>query len=59
MGSTDPEGVKKEPEKPVFVEDLHATVQDLLGIDSSKEIMTPIGRPIALSKGEVVGELKA
>ena len=57
-GTTDPEGVKKEPEHPVFVEDLHATIQDLLGIDHSKEIMTPIGRPMALSKGEVVGELK-
>jgi hypothetical protein len=51
--------VKKEPEKPVFVEDLHATVQDLLGIDYSKEVMTPIGRPMALSKGDVVEELKA
>jgi uncharacterized protein (DUF1501 family) len=59
IGATDPEGVKKEPEKPVFVEDLHATVQDLLGIDYSKEVMTPIGRPMALSKGDVVEELKA
>ncbi|MDZ4402913.1 DUF1501 domain-containing protein [Prosthecobacter sp.] len=59
IGSTDPEGVKKEPEKPVFVEDLHATVQDLLGIDYSREVMTPIGRPMALSKGDVVEELKA
>ena len=59
IGSTDPEGVKKEPEHPVFVEDLHATIQDLLGIDHTKEIMTPIGRPMALSKGEVVGKLKA
>jgi hypothetical protein len=58
IGATDPEGVKNEPEKPVFVEDLHATVQDLLGIDYSKEVMTPIGRPMALSKGEVVEALK-
>ena len=58
MGATDPEGEKKEPEQPVLVEDLHATVQDLLGIDYSKEIMTPIGRPMALSKGEVVAGLK-
>jgi len=57
IGATDPEGVKKEPEKPVLVEDLHATVQDLLGIDYSKEMQTPIGRPMALSKGEVVKEL--
>ncbi len=57
IGATDPEGVKKEPEKPVLVEDLHATVQDLLGIDYTKEMQTPIGRPMALSKGEVVKEL--
>ncbi|MGV3663785.1 MAG: DUF1501 domain-containing protein [Prosthecobacter sp.] len=59
IGATDPEGEKKEPERPVLVENLHATVQDLLGIDYSKEVMTPIGRPMALSKGEVVAELKA
>lgn len=59
IGSTDPEGVKKEPEKPVFVEDLHATVLDLLGVDYAKEIMTPVGRPMALSKGDVVDELVA
>ena len=59
VGATDPEGVKKEPEKPVFVEDLHATALDLLGVDYLKEIMTPIGRPMALSKGDVVEELKA
>lgn len=58
IGATDPEGQKKEPEKPVLVEDLHATVQDLLGIDYSKEVMTPVGRPMALSKGEVLGVLK-
>jgi Protein of unknown function (DUF1501) len=57
IGETDPEGVKKEPEQPVLVEDLHATVQDLLGIDYSKEMQTPIGRPMALSKGEVVKAL--
>ncbi|MBK8037883.1 MAG: DUF1501 domain-containing protein [Verrucomicrobiaceae bacterium] len=59
IGSTDPEGVKKEPEKPVFVEDLHATVLDLFGIDYLKELMTPVGRPMALSKGDVVEELVA
>jgi hypothetical protein len=57
IGTTDPEGEKKEPENPVFVEDLHATVQDLLGIDYEKEIMTPVGRPMALSKGEPVKAL--
>jgi hypothetical protein len=59
IGATDPEGEKQEPKDPVLVEDLHATVQDLLGIDYSKEIMTPIGRPMALSKGEPVKALKS
>ena len=59
IGATDPEGAKKEPEKPIFVEDLHATALDLLGVDYLKEIMTPIGRPMALSKGDVVEELKS
>ena len=59
IGATDPEGVKNEPEKPVLVEDLHATVQNLLGIDYSREVMTPVGRPMALCKGEPVKELQA
>lgn len=58
IGSTDPQGEKKEPEKPIFIEDLHATALDLLGIDYLKEIMTPVGRPMALSKGDVVEELQ-
>ena len=58
IGSTDPQGEKKDPEKPVLVEDLHATVQNLLGIDYSREVMTPVGRPMALSKGEPVKELQ-
>lgn len=59
IGATDPQGEKKDPENPVLVEDLHATVQDLLGIDYAKEVMTPVGRPMALSKGESVKALKA
>lgn len=59
IGETDPEGAKEAPADPVHVEDLHATVQHLLGIDSSKEIMTSIGRPIALSEGKVIQKLEA
>ena len=47
------------PADPVRVEDLHATVQHLLGIDSTKEITTSIGRPIALSNGKVIDKLEA
>ena len=59
LGATDPEGVKKDPADPVYVEDLHATIMHLLKIDYSKELQTPIGRPMALSKGDVVEGLVA
>ena len=58
IGTTDPTGEKEEPDKPVHVEDLHATVQHLMGLDPSKEIMTPVGRPIALSEGRILSELQ-
>jgi uncharacterized protein (DUF1501 family) len=59
VGATDPSGEKKEPENPVKVEDLHATVQHLLGISANLEIQTPVGRPIKLSEGTVRKELLA
>ena len=59
VGETDPTGEKKDPANPVRVEDLHTTVQHLLGLDHTKEIMTPVGRPIALSEGKVIPELEA
>lgn len=59
MGATDPAGEQWAPDRPARVEDLHATIQSLLGIDSSKEIMTPVGRPIALSDGRVLREMLA
>jgi len=58
IGATDPAGEKEEPEHPIHVEDLHATVQNRLGIDPTKEIKTPVGRPMALSDGRVLGELQ-
>ena len=59
VGETDPTGEKKDPANPVRVEDLHTTVQHLLGLDHTKEIMTPVGRPIALSEGKVIQELES
>ena len=41
------------------VEDLHATILHALGIDFAQELMTPIGRPMALSKGQVLRKLLA
>lgn len=57
IGSTDPEGESKEPAKPVTVQDIHATIQHAVGIDPEKEIITPVGRPLALSDGKVIREL--
>jgi hypothetical protein len=59
IGETDPEGGKQQPAEAVHVEDLHATVQHVLGIRSKKEIMTSIGRPMALSDGTVIQKLEA
>ncbi|MCU0718782.1 MAG: DUF1501 domain-containing protein [Pirellula sp.] len=38
---------------PVSIEDLHATILNSFGIDFSQELQTPVGRPLALSKGTV------
>jgi uncharacterized protein (DUF1501 family) len=42
-----------------FVEDIHATILHALGIEFTREIITPIGRPMALSKGKVLSALLA
>jgi uncharacterized protein (DUF1501 family) len=59
LGATDPNGASEMPDQPVAVEDLHASVQHLLGIDPSKVIMTPKGRPIALSQGRILRGIMA
>lgn len=59
IGSTDPNGESRAPEHPVSVQDLHSTLQSALGINPDKEIITPIGRPIALSDGRVISGLLA
>lgn len=57
VGATDPDGDKKEPEKPVRVQDLHATIQTALGLDPTNELITPVGRPLAPRGGSVIREL--
>jgi hypothetical protein len=57
MGSTDPEGEDREPTDPVTVGDIHATVQQALGVDPGRELRTPVGRPLALSEGRVIRSL--
>ena len=46
-------------EDPRNIEDIHATVFTALGIDFEEELLTPIGRPMAISKGKVIKELLA
>jgi uncharacterized protein (DUF1501 family) len=49
-GSTTADG-SKVAEKPVSAPDLFATIATLLGIDPTREELSPIGRPIAVSDG--------
>lgn len=56
-GATDPAGEKKQPSDPVQVEDLHATILHSLGINPAKELVTPVGRPLALSEGRIIRSL--
>jgi len=56
-GKTDPEGQSEEPEDPIKVADIHSTVLHALGIEHNKEMMTPIGRPMEISKGKMIKTL--
>lgn len=57
IGETDPDGEKIAYEAGTPVENLHATILDALGIPPSRELDTPVGRPIKLSEGKVIREL--
>jgi uncharacterized protein (DUF1501 family) len=58
-GATDTTG-EKVASQPVTIPDFFATVATLLGIDPAKELMSPVGRPIAVSdRGRVVSGLIA
>ncbi len=50
IGQTDPDNddPKRPPADPVEVPHLFATILAAMGVDFTKEIVTPIGRPIAL-----------
>jgi hypothetical protein len=58
-GATAADGAKLNPldKESIHVADIHTTVQHALGIDYAKELMTPIGRPMALSDGRVIQTL--
>ncbi|MCA8987614.1 MAG: DUF1501 domain-containing protein [Planctomycetaceae bacterium] len=51
IGETDPTGKATEPVNPVKVQDLYATILTQLQIDPAHEMMTPIGRPLAICDG--------
>ena len=57
IGSTDPDGVVKQPNDPVEIPDLSATVLAALGIDGVREVTTSIGRPMKLSPGTPIARL--
>lgn len=56
IGATDPEG-RKDPDRPVTVGDLHATILTAVGLNPRKENISPIGRPIRLAEGEPIRDL--
>jgi hypothetical protein len=60
IGSSDKDGDMPD-ERPVKPHDIHASVCHSLGIDGSKEIMTPLERPMRLIRegGEPIKELFA
>jgi uncharacterized protein (DUF1501 family) len=49
-GATDSRG-ERVASDPVSVPDLFATVATLLGIDPTKQLLSPEGRPISMSDG--------
>lgn len=58
VGSTDKEGGYITSSMAYTVEDYAATIYEKLGIDCSKPIYTPVGRPIYLAaKGKPIAEL--
>ena len=57
IGQTDPQNAKTEPRDPIQVPDLYATVLKLFGVEYNKEVITPIGRPMAYSSGTPIARL--
>ncbi len=57
IGETSPEENPKGPKDPVSVNDLTFTLLHALGIDTKKEFITPIGRPMTYSDGKLIEQL--
>jgi uncharacterized protein (DUF1501 family) len=58
VGATDPAGLN-DPERPIAVADLFATILAAFDLDPAKELLSPIGRPLKLAEGSPVAELFA
>ena len=56
VGETDPAGLKG-PARPYGIADVHATILSAVGLDPSKENVSPVGRPIKLSEGKPIAAL--
>jgi len=57
VGQTDPEGTQLPPEQGVPVCDVHATILAALGINITRQHITPVGRPIQFSDGQPIQAL--
>lgn len=57
VGATDPTGTKTEPQNPVKVADVYATILHAAGIDPAHQVVTPIRRPMKYSEGTPIKEL--
>ncbi len=57
IGATDPQNTKHDPSDPILVPDLYATILNLFGVEYNKEVITPIGRPMAYSSGKPITRL--
>lgn len=61
LGATDPnaevEDKLRAPHDPLRIQDLYATILKTVGVDWHTEIITPIGRPLALAEGEPIERL--
>jgi uncharacterized protein (DUF1501 family) len=63
IGATDPDAQvadkTRPPHDPVTIPDLYATILETMGVDTSEEIITPLGRPLRLAEGTPLERLLA
>jgi hypothetical protein len=57
LGATDPAGVQREPQNPVQISELYATILTTMGIDPAHQVITPIGRPMKYCEGAALARL--